>query len=181
LTRLYLSPDIDPITAKSARNNPRVWRYCRQYSLISDDQQSAWLDKIETDPTIKMFSLRTDDDGPEYGLTLTDQQVGVCGFTSIDRHNRSAEFSLYINPENQGNGFGKQGLTLLLDHGFKDWGFHRIWGEVFENNPAMSIFKEVGFEVVGKLRHSYFRDGKWINSYIIDLLSTDWKARPNEI
>jgi ribosomal-protein-alanine N-acetyltransferase len=138
--------------------------WCRQYTPISDYDQRRWWEKINTDPTIKMYSLRDSE----------DRQVGVCGFTSIDRHNRSAEFSLYINPEHQKRGFGQEGLTLLLNHGFFDWGFHRIWGEVFEGNHALKIFERLGFHRCGILRDSYWSDGSWIDSTIIDILSDDW-------
>jgi RimJ/RimL family protein N-acetyltransferase len=100
--------------------------------------------------------------------------VGVCGFTSINGPNASAEFSLYIAPEHQGKGYGRKALALLVGHGFVDFGFKRIWGEVFEGNPAMKMFHKVGFKVDGTLRSSYWKEGAWIDSHMVSILDDDW-------
>lgn len=167
--RLFLNPDIDIHIARKARNHPSIKKWCRQYTLISQFDQVKWADKIETDPTIKMFGICKHD-----GM---QPQIGVCGFTSIDNHNRSAEFSLYINHEYHNKGFGQEALILLLDHGFYDFGFHRIWGEVFDKNPALKIFQSLGFKINGILRHTYFREGAFIDSTMVDLLEYEWKSR----
>jgi RimJ/RimL family protein N-acetyltransferase len=165
--RLSLSADIDFETAMYARNHESIRRWCRQYTLISEADQLDWARKVHQDPTIQMFAI----------LDADDNQVGVCGFTSIDRHNRSAEFSVYINPDNQGFGYGAEGLGMLLDHGFEDFGFHRIWGEVFMGNPAIKTFQALGFKFSGRMRHSYYRNGAFIDSILIDLLEHEWKLK----
>lgn len=167
--RLFLSPDIDFLIARKSRNHHSIRKWCRQYTLISHGDQNKWAKKIEDDPTIKMFGICKNE-----GMHPI---VGVCGFTSIDLHNRSAEFSLYINPGDQGHGYGSEGLALLLNHGFYDFGFHRIWGEVFEGNPALKTFEKLGFKINGILRHSYYRSGQFIDSIMIDLLDHEWKSR----
>jgi RimJ/RimL family protein N-acetyltransferase len=160
---VYLTVDIPLTEARDNRNREAIWQWCRQYTLISTAEQRLWADKIENDPTIKMFSVEKN-----------YHHIGVCGFTSIDHKRRSGEFSLYIVPEYQGKGFGKLALKTLVKHGFEDWGFKRIWGEVYEGNPAMKSFKEVGFMEEGWLRSTYFRKGKWINSCIISMIDEDF-------
>jgi RimJ/RimL family protein N-acetyltransferase len=167
--RLFLSADIDFNLARKSRNHPSVRKWCRQYTLISEAEQERWSKKIDEDPTIKMFAICKNE-----GFHPI---VGVCGFTSIDQHNRSAEFSLYINPDDQGHGYGSEGLRLLLNHGFYDFGFHRVWGEVFEGNPALKTFEKLGFKINGILRHSYYREGCFIDSIMIDMLDHEWKSR----
>jgi RimJ/RimL family protein N-acetyltransferase len=147
------------------RNDPAVQQWCRQWTWISEGEQRAWEDSLCWDKTVKMFGLYKDED--------TDA-VGVAGFTSIDPINHSAEFSLYIAPNRQGQDLGNQALRELLRHGFEDWNFHRIWGEVFDGNPALKLFEEAGFQVEGKLRDSYWRKGKWITSYAIAILRDEW-------
>lgn len=164
--KIALTGDIDFTTAMLGRNDPLVWRWCRQYTAISPDEQDAWRDRI-LDPSIKMFSVR-----------FEARQIGVAGFTSIDRQNRSAEFSLWLQPGCQNKGFGRQALFLLIRHGFYDWGFHRIWGEVYEGNPALLLFLKMGFEECGVWRESYFRRGEWINSHLIDYLARDFEDEP---
>jgi len=164
---IYLTADI-PAKARAWRNRREVWRWCRQKTLISEFDQYDWHNKIHEDPTIKMFGVYLQ--GKEANC-----HIGVCGFTSINKDNQSAEFSLYIAPEFQGRGYGRKALELLLMHGFIDWGFRRIWGEVFEGNPAMEMFEKIGFIHEGTLRSSYWKAGGWIDSHLIALLDIEWK------
>jgi RimJ/RimL family protein N-acetyltransferase len=159
--RISLSGDIDHNTAIRHRNDERVFRWCRQHTLISPPEQILWSKKIVEDDSIKMFSIRH--------VTENDQ-IGVCGFTSIDRLNRSAEFSLYIGWERQGDGLGREALETLLIHGFDCWNFHRIWGVSFQGNPALKLFKKMGFKGVGFDRQATFKDGKYIDNYRVDML-----------
>jgi RimJ/RimL family protein N-acetyltransferase len=163
---IALSGDI-PQKARFWRNNIAVWKWCRQNTLLSELDQEKWLEKIEYDPTIKMFGVYC------YGKERQNF-VGVCGFTSINTLNRSAEFSLYIGPEAQGKGYGRKALELLIAHGFMDFGFKRIWGEVFEGNPAMTMFERIGFVHDGTLRSSYWKSGRWIDSHLISILDEEW-------
>lgn len=146
------------------RNNPLIRAWCRQTGLISECDQRKWYERIGSDQTIRMFEV------VENGV------VGVCGLTSVDRQNRSAEFSLYVGPEHQGHGYGESALKTLLHHGFVDLGLHRIWGETFFANPAMELFLKVGMKKEGTLRESYFKAGMHIDSHIISILSTEFFA-----
>lgn len=165
--RVFLSDEIDATVAQNNRNQRQIFKWCRQYTLVSPQQQNAWMNKIETDKSIKMYSIRG-------GSQPLDKQLGVCGFTSIDKHNQSAEFSLYINTENQSLGFGKDALYTLLRHGFEDHNFNRIWGEVFDGNPALQKFLKIGMKVEGIQRETYFREGKFIDSVIVSMLRKEW-------
>lgn len=111
-----------------------------------------------------------------FGIFAGGVYVGVCGFTGIDRVNQRAEFSLYVAPEFQGRGYGKDALYTLLRHGFEDMNFVRIWGETFDENPAFSMFKKLGMIWEGTQRKSYFRNGKFINSHMVGMLREEFKA-----
>jgi RimJ/RimL family protein N-acetyltransferase len=160
--RLY--PDI-PEGAREWRNDYDIRRWCRQNSMISRAEHEDWLRRQHEDPSIKMF-----------GISNGVKSVGVCGFTSIDRLNRSAEFSLYISMNHKGEGYGINALRTLCAHGFRDWGFHRIWGEVFDGNPALKTFLDAGFHQEGVLRQAYFREGKFIDAHRIAVLAEEWKC-----
>ena len=162
--KVTLSPDI-PAAARTWRNLPEIRRWCRQNSVISEAEHNDWLRRQHEDPTIKMF-----------GIWKGGNAIGVCGFTSIDRLNRSAEFSLYIIPSLKGQGYGAMALRVLCTHGFRDWGFNRIWGEVFDGNPALQIFRDVGFHEEGLLRQAYFREGTFVNAHRIAVLAGEWKC-----
>lgn len=152
-------------TLQAWRNDPRVWKWCRQMKPIADVDQDAWFDSQSKSPNIQM-----------YAVLANDQIAGVCGFTSIDLINRRAEFSLYIDPSMFGRGLGTMALKTLLSHGFNQWGFHSIWGESFDGNPAVSMFKKVGMKHEGIRRDFYFRDGKFIDAHLYGILASEWGA-----
>lgn len=151
--------------ARVWRNDPRVWNWCRQMKPISDIEQKTWFERQSNDASIQMYSVISN------GL-----HVGVCGFTSIDLINRRAEFSLYIDPKLTGKGIGTRTLKTLLSHGFKQWGFHSIWGESFEGNPAARIFKKLGMKQEGIRRDFYFREGKFVDAHLYSIMDYEWAA-----
>lgn len=148
------------------RNDKAIWRWCRQNDLISRAQHDAWFTKQASDPTIRMYGVH-DCEG---------QLVGVCGLTSIDPINRRAEFSLYIGTQHQGVGFGRAALSTLLSHAFRNLGLHLVWGESFDDNPAMSVFESLGFKKEGVRRDFYFRDGKFIDAHLYSIKAEEWNA-----
>jgi RimJ/RimL family protein N-acetyltransferase len=161
-----------PECAQEWRNDFAVWKWCRQFTLIDEESQERWLDRISSDSTIKMFTIVADCHGT-WGL----RSVGVCGLTSIDHVNQKAEFSLYIAPEYRGRGYAHDALLTLLKHGFDDFNLNRIWGETYQDNPARNIFDRVGMVAEGWLRDSYFRNGQFIRSVIYSMLRKDFYAR----
>jgi RimJ/RimL family protein N-acetyltransferase len=158
--------------ARSWRNDPSIWKWCRQHTFISEDEHEAWRKRIAGDPSIKMLGVWAAP-GSVYGY----RPVGVCGLTSIDRVNQRAEFSLYIAPGEQGKGYGRTALIELLRHGFCDHNLQVIWGETFDGNPALKMFEAVGMTKEATLRQRYFRDGRFIDVHIISMLRGEYDSR----
>lgn len=146
------------------RNLPVIYKWCRQFEPISESHHLSWFDSIRKDPTIKMYSILNDE------LDI----IGACGLTSIDYINSRAEFSLYIGPEHQGQGYGEASLRALCSFGFNVLNLNCIWGEAFVGNPALDMFKKVGFKEEGARREFYFREGKYIDAILFSLLRSDY-------
>lgn len=152
--------------ARSWRNEPEINRWCRQYTDLTAYDHRAWLTSLREDRTLRMFTV----------VSRTGTDVGVCGLTSINHVNQSAEFSLYIAPGQQGKGLGRAALETLITHGFGALNLHRIFGEVFDGNPAMALFEKIGFKREGTLRQSYFREGRFIDSHMVSILRSEWPS-----
>lgn len=152
------------------RNDWRIWAWTRQNDLISDVEQTRWFERQSLDPTIKMYGVTMKVNG-------SAELIGVAGLTSLDWANRRAEFSLYIAPDQQKNGYGRQALSMLLTHGFENLGLNQIWGETFEGNPALKMFIGLGFNVDGKRRDFYWKDGKFVGAHMVSMLASEWRAK----
>jgi len=140
------------------RNDPRIMAWTRQSHLLTDADMDAWKERIKA-PDIQMF-----------GIYANYNDAGTCGLTSINMLHRTAEFSLLIDPEQQGNGYGTVALKLLLNYGFNNLGLRLIWGEVFDgNDAARKSYSKIGFKEEAKLRERYFKNGKIIGTTIVSI------------
>jgi RimJ/RimL family protein N-acetyltransferase len=150
------------------RNDYSIWKWCRQNDLLSYRSHSNWYEKLVVDPTIKMYSI----------ICYTDNCVGVCGLTDIDRLNQRAEFSLYIGPDYQHKGYAKAALKTLLSHGFMNQNMNVIWGETFEGNHAYDLFLKLGMKHEGTRRQFYFKEGKHIDAHLVSMTRQEYKEAP---
>lgn len=157
LPKIELRPinDEDLKITRQWRNNPLTYKWCRQYEPVSEAHHIAYWQRVWKDPSTKLFMLEA------------ELPVGVGGLTSIDWINRKAEFSLYIAHEFSRHHFGEAALKKIVEYGFGTLNLNRIWGEVFQGNPAIEMFQRVGFKIEGRLKGSYFRNGEYIDSILI--------------
>ena len=161
-----------PREARAWRNDPRIMSWCRQNEIISEWEQEEWEKRIRTDRTIKMFGIEGSPDKTGFSLWTP---IGVTGLTSISQSHRTAEFSLYIAPSFQRKGFAREALKALLDYAFINLGLECVWGESFVGNPALHLFREIGFKEEGVHRSRYYKNGERIDAASISLLRGDWK------
>lgn len=145
------------------RNDPAIWKWCRQNDVIADIDQEKWFERQASDPTVKMYLIRG------HG-----EAVGVCGLTSIDLWNHRAEFSLYIQPKEMKKHYGKKSLETLLHHAFSNLGLHLVWGETFAENPARKLFVQLGFKHDGERIDFYFKDGRYISAGLYSITREEW-------
>lgn len=146
------------------RNDERIFKWCRQFDLITEREHQAWFEKIQTDPSTRMYEMLD---------SVNLRLIGVCGLTSVDHKNQSAEFSLYVEPDFQGCGAGSKALKLLVKHGFENLNLNHIFGETFEDNPAAKVFEKLGFTKEGTRRQFYNRRGKFIDAHLYSMLRSD--------
>jgi RimJ/RimL family protein N-acetyltransferase len=165
---IKLTKEIAP-EAFNWRNDPKVFRWTRQQGLISYSDHLAWLDKITKDKSIMMFGVVATL-GPAQGKT-----VGQAGLTSIRQDHGSAEFSLLIGPEFQGQGYGRATLKELLLYGFDHLRLNTIYGETLVGNPALKMFESLGLTVEGLLKARYFKDGAYQDSIPVSIRKWELK------
>lgn len=169
-----LLSDRIPLLARDWRNQECIRLWCRQTGLITKEAHQAWIDKIKHDKSIQMFGIVAEAEGQ---LDSVGEFVGVCGLTSINMSHRTAEFSLYCAPEYQGSGYAKRALVTLLNYGFNELGLNNIWGEVLEGNPALGVFKRLGFTHEGHLRNMYYKRGRYLGADRVSMLKSEFNLR----
>lgn len=153
---IYLT-ELTQISIENAlklRNDEKYNQYFRQTGKITLPQQVDWFLRLHKDETQNIFTIKKN-----------CEFLGIGGLTSIDLINRKAELSCYVKDWNMKD--YKEAIRLIIGYGFNTLGLHRIWAEPFENHRiALKILPELGFKEEGRLKHSYFKNGKWIDSII---------------
>lgn len=165
------------------RNNPNLRRHFREWKDITPDQQAKW------------YAARGNNSNQEHvyfqimakDVVARDEKdkisgrrlIGCCNLSYIDWRLGRAEFGVFVAPEEQGKRQGKEALELLFDYFFNDMNGHCVWAEVFDANKAINLYRKLGFKDEGFLRHTSFKDGKWLNSYRISLLREEWEEYKN--
>ncbi|MBI4309137.1 MAG: GNAT family N-acetyltransferase [Candidatus Omnitrophica bacterium] len=108
----------------------------------------------------------------------THIHIGNIELCRIDFIHRNAEYKILIDKKAQRKGCGFEASMLLIEHGFKILNLHRIYLGVHEdNNPAIALYKKLGFKPEGILRQHFIRDGKYSNIMTMGLLSRDHAIR----
>ena len=77
--------------------------------------------------------------------------IGLQDFYGRAAYYATCEFSLYIAPESQHQGFG-QALLQRMMQDCPDWGVKTLLGFIFEHNlPSLNLCRKLGFEQWGCL------------------------------
>jgi RimJ/RimL family protein N-acetyltransferase len=150
---------------------PVIFKWLNDYELrISSAMYRpvSWLEHI------KWITARLED-GSEtfFVMTLEDRPIGVVNLSSIDSHNRSADFSIRIGESSdRGRGYGTQAVQLLIDFCWRDMNLHRLSLTVFsDNSRAIKSYLKSGFEFEGELRDAAFISGTWRNLTVMSILN----------
>lgn len=153
------------------RNRPEYRKFFREYRELNIDMQQKWYEsKVLNDNTTEMFAIRLND---------TSELIGCCGLCYINWVHRNADLSLYVGWENayiDEEGYAEEACKLLFNYGFKELGLEKIWTEIYSfDEKKLNLYKKLGFKIDGELRNQYYYNGQWWNSYMLSLLTEEWK------
>lgn len=149
------------------RNNPNHRKYYREYRDTNLEDQTEWYKNVLMhDPTWHHFIVRPIND---------NTPIGVAFLNHIHPVYRTGEFGITLgHPEYRGKGYGKDMLKTLLKYGFEELNLNRIWCEVYSNNESVHMYRKIGFKDEGILRQHVFKNGKYLDSYILGMLKTEY-------
>lgn len=107
--------------------------------------------------------------GPKYPVWVALAGTEVAGWASLSRwsdrcaYDNTAEISVYIHPEHQGKGLGKQLMKAVLEQG-KQHGLHTVLSRITEgNDKSIYLHKELGFNLVGVLKEVGTKFGRTLD------------------
>ena len=176
-----------------------VGQKCYLSPVNPDDVEifTAWLNDLEvtrnlnlgaqnvTLVTEKAALERLAQDQHVYGIVdlETDTLIGDLGLLDIDHINRCCGIGIFIgNKEYWGKGYGAEAMRLLLGYAFDYLNMNNIMLTVYEfNERAYACYKKVGFKDIGRRRKAIYREGRFHDDIIMDILAEEFRAlRPRE-
>jgi RimJ/RimL family protein N-acetyltransferase len=106
----------------------------------------------------------------------TNKAIGQTAFFRIDYISRAAVFYIAIlDPACWSKGYGSEATKLMVDYAFKTLNLNRIQLHVCaENSAAIKIYERVGFIKEGVLRQAMFRNGNYVDFWVMGILRSDW-------
>ncbi len=107
---------------------------------------------------------------PETNFAIADdtELIGGIGITlQSDVNRRSAEIGYWLGEPHWGQGIATAALKATSDWAFSEFDLVRLYGEVFEWNPASGrVLEKAGYELEGRLRKSIVKGGQVIDALL---------------
>lgn len=77
-----------------------------------------------------------------------------------------------------GKGYGRSVLVQALDQAFSEFGAHRVWLDVMEeNHRARSLYRSLGFVEEGRLRECVKTPTGFASMWLMSMLRSEFLAR----
>jgi RimJ/RimL family protein N-acetyltransferase len=108
-------------------------------------------------------------------VTVDGDPAGTVVLFDLSRH--AAELAVWLLPEFQGEGYGREASGFLVGHGFEGLGLHRLRAKALRDNDASRrMLESLGFQEVGVARDAVFQRGRYHDMVRYDLLADEWLA-----
>ncbi len=127
------------------------------------DLHRQWYRQIIQDPCYKYWVI-----------IYNNSPIGIVNLAAIDSKNLRVSAGYYIG-ELQYRSLGALPLPYLYNYVFKVMNYHKIYGEVIESNKNVLLIHQMhGYRKVGIYKDHVFKDGKFHDVVLVELLSETW-------
>ncbi len=167
--KIYLTPvePNDAVFLTSSENDPDVRHALFLAFPVAREQQEEKIHTYTSSKDSIVFTIRE---------KQTNKAIGQTAFFRLDFISRAAVFYLAIlNKSCWSKGYGTEATRLMVNYAFKTLNLNRIQLHVCaENTPAIKIYQKLGFVKEGILRQAMFRDGHYVDFWVMGILKEDW-------
>ncbi|MCL2595969.1 MAG: GNAT family N-acetyltransferase [Promicromonosporaceae bacterium] len=134
-------------------------------AIVATPEVSRWWD---TDFTV--------DIGEAFTILVDGEIVGWIGWhEENDPDYRHGGLDVFLAPEFQGQGLGREALILAARWMIEERGHHRLTIDpAAANTHAIAVYESIGFRPVGVMRcYEREADGTWHDGLLMDLLAEE--------
>ncbi|HYF94174.1 MAG TPA: GNAT family N-acetyltransferase [Symbiobacteriaceae bacterium] len=134
---------------------------------------SDWRQRLQSNDPATRYQLVAEIDG---------KVVGLAGlhWSNRMRTRHVADLGMFVHDAYQGQGVGKALMENLLDAADRWLGLVRVELEVYaDNERAIKLYRDFGFEMEGVKRMNAYRDGRYVNSVVMGRIRPTLEHSPN--
>ena len=128
--------------------------------------------KFSKDDTLEWI-LKND---PDYYIVLfNDIKIGYIRLSNHSTTNRNIYIGMDLHEDYRGKELSYNAYKLFIPHLFDKQGLNKISLEVLKTNVrAYNLYKKLGFVEEGTKREEIFRNGEYIDSFVMSILKKEW-------
>lgn len=147
--------------------DPDVLRYLGiGLSAVSPASEREWWERAGTNP-----------DAFHWGLEFEGRLVGSTSIQDVDWVNRNAMTGTAIGDRSAwGHGVATEAMRLRAEFAFRQLQLHKLSSGWYEPNVASAKAQAAaGYRTIGRSRDDLYRDGRWYDQVLTELLRADWE------
>ena len=132
-----------------------------------------WAQNVSCDPKDLHLGLRL-----AVIEKASDRYIGGVGLRPIDKNPQMIDIAYAFAVDSHGKGYATEAVGALVDEAFSVRGAERVFGKVFVGNDgSRRVMEKLGFAYEGTLRRCVFKQGVWIDEWILAIIRPDWECR----
>ncbi|KKN03186.1 hypothetical protein LCGC14_1110180 [marine sediment metagenome] len=146
-------------------NNPKVRKYSRNIFPITAAEKKRILESESKKRIIFEIWYKNE-----------KKPIGFAELNDINWNNRRAEIGLLIGePEYWNRNLGTEAGKLLIDYGFKELNFYKIFTAIFSPNVgSWRCAEKIGMTREATLKNHAYIDGEYVDDYRYCIFKEEW-------
>lgn len=89
------------------------------------------------------------------------EPMGIVSLEEEEKPSNIADIGIWLHPEYHSEGYGTEAIELIIEHGFKQLNYHKLYARAHGDNEASQrIWEKHGFEKEGELRQHVLVEGE---------------------
>ena len=167
-TKVTLRPPEDADAARFVEwfADVEVTRYLGRRAVPALFQEEEFLKRVGESKTDVFWMIEAE-----------GRAIGASGIHQIDWVNAHAITGTVIGDRSMWRkGLGSESMALRTAYAFEQLNLHKLMTQVFmENEPSKRGLVKVGYREIGMEREHFFREGRWHDHWLAELLRSDWE------
>ncbi|WP_435196645.1 GNAT family N-acetyltransferase [Natronomonas sp. EA1] len=176
-----------------------IFRRGEHVDLRTEEEEDVeFLQRLSNDPRIRWglttnapqnghaaeqaFERHSENTDEAVGLVISpageSRAVGKVVVFDIDDAHGTAELACYVDPDEQGNGYGSAGTELMVEYAFAERRLHKLRARaIAPNDASQATLESIGFTQEGIQRDEKFVQGEHVDVVLYGLLASEWGDR----